>query len=329
RIDIVIYGKGILPSSQIRKGDLHRYVKELEKEGWYHVYGTGDSEGILAYLERQRITPEKKRESDYIDVKNRHLCDPNTEYCALNLDLDGTPYNGYIVTYHRDQNNTKQLKLTDNGDSVKADLAHQGWKIVHQHLVRGGIYQVIYYERPKQAQKTNTSKSTESLSSAPVAIHPDEWHSIMLGGEQRILQTEANSLFTEIIENGANKRQMGAIKAVFEQSIADGWIHLGTHTSNTKTAYILGRNGQVMSSDHITPAHHTQLPNGIRITLIEDLGGELKVCAYDNQKVDNLRNQKKSLDEFVATMTKNGDWQLVYEAEESGNRVIYLGRVMP
>ncbi|MCU0481795.1 MAG: hypothetical protein MUE54_11385 [Anaerolineae bacterium] len=57
RMEIGIYGKGIESSDYARTGELGIYLKELEKEGWHHVYGTGDSEGILAYLERQRIMP--------------------------------------------------------------------------------------------------------------------------------------------------------------------------------------------------------------------------------------------------------------------------------
>lgn len=284
--------------------------------------------------------------AEYIDFKNRHLCDPSTEYCVLNLDLDGTPYSGYVMFYHRTQKIVTQLELTDRGESIQQKLAQEGWKIVHRHMVRGGIYQVIYYERP--FSPNNSSIWEPVLPSQPISQPPTQsdktntdihrkveqhilydWYTVMIGGERRVLQAESNSSFTEIIENGVNKRQMGNIQTILAQAIADGWIHLGTHTGNTKTAYILGRNGQVIASEHITPDHHTQLPNKIRITRIEDLEGELKVSAYDNQKVDNLRNQKKSLGEFVVSMTKNGDWHLVYEAQEAGHRVIYLGRVMP
>ncbi len=54
-MEIGIYGKVIESSSYSRTGELGIYLKELAQEGWYHVYGTGDSEGVLAYLERQRI----------------------------------------------------------------------------------------------------------------------------------------------------------------------------------------------------------------------------------------------------------------------------------
>jgi hypothetical protein len=484
--------------------------------------------------------------ADYIDFKNRHLCDPDKEYCVLNLDLDGTPYNGYIVTYHRDKKHHRKLALTDNGASIKAELASQGWKIVHQNLVRGGIYQVFHYERPRQTapspskqpthirptekdkmrdgmeyacllfnrnlgkdesftiefydkrsyRKTDLmrgithadvlrqmegqgwqhiygtgdgegvmnyfqrtispandpnwipiipesaptptitrapqpvidrrqnyvqrpkwnkgrtgeledgveymeivfyrnfqqeglpteiitygkgipkksqkkymtildyenylkeleregwshvhgtgdsegilaylerqrimpmSESTHKVTPAtipPTNIH--QQHIVMIGGEQHILESDSNSLFTEISEKGGRKRQTGNIKQILAQSIAEGWSHLATHISDTKTAFILGRDGHIISSEHITPEHHAKLPAGARITRIEDLGAELKVCAYDNQKVDNIRNQKKSLAEFVANMTRDNDWLLVYETQESGHRVIYLGRI--
>ena len=284
--------------------------------------------------------------TNYIDVKNRHLCDLSKEYCVLNLDLDGTPYSGYVMFYHRTQKNVKQLELIDRGESIRQELAQEGWKIVHRHMVRGGIYQVIYYERPyspNNASIWEPTLSSKPLSQPPVQDNKTsadghkkveenilyEWHTVMIGGEQRVLQAESNSLFTEVIEDGVSNRQMGAIKQLLAQAIADGWVHLGTHTGNTKTAYLLGRNGKVIASEHIMPDHHDQLPNKIRITRVEDLGDELKVSAYDNQKVDNLRNQKKSLGEFVATMTETAGWQLVYEAQETGNRVIYLGRMMP
>ncbi len=347
--EIITYGKGMQRTSQKRHMDIHDhdlYLENLKKEGWCEVHSTGNSEGSLTYLERQRIIQEENPMTNYIDVKNRHLCDPSTEYCVLNLDLDGTPYSGYVMFYHRTQKIVTQLELTDRGESIRQKLAQEGWNVVHRHMVRGGIYQVIYYERP--FSPNNAPIWMPNLSPKPISQPPTqsdktsadnpkkaeehilyEWHTLMIGGGRRILQMEANSLFTEIIENGQNNRQMGNIQTILAQAIADGWTHLGTHIGNTKTAHILGKNGQVIASEHITPDHHTQLPNKIRITRIEDLGGELKVSAYDNQKVDNLRNQKKSLDEFVATMTKNGDWHLVYEAQEAGNRVLYLGRVMP
>ncbi|PJF31660.1 MAG: hypothetical protein CUN52_02355 [Phototrophicales bacterium] len=383
--------------------------------------------------------------TDYIDLNNRHLCDPNKEYCVLNLDLDGIPYHGYIVFYHRTQKNLKQLELKDRGEAIQQELAQEGWKIVHQYLVRGGIYKVIHYERPKPItnpsqpriigpmdkahmqdgmeyayllfyrgkdeafviefydkqshrktdlmrgishgdilaqmktqgwQQTYGTGDAEGVvnyfqrrkspvnnpnwipvrsqvTSMPTITHPSEpslsvseskhdqtsahitptdtyeRHIIMIGGEQRILQHEGNSQFIEIIENGASKRQIGNIQHLLTQAIADGWIHLVTQTSPTKIIFILGRNGQAISPEHISPEHHTQLPDKIRITRIEDLGDELKVSAYDNQKVDNLRNQKKSLAEFVITMKQSGEWQLIYEAQEAGHRVIYLGRIMP
>ncbi len=228
RIESAIYGKGIQPSSETKNGELHPYMDGLKKDGWHHVYGTGDSEGILAYLERQRIVP---------------------------------------------------------------------------------------------------IETTTPTDTPPIATH--KYHSIMIGGERSLIAYLPASSFIEITQNGTSKRVLGNVQYFMAQYKQANWLHISTFMHDERTVLVLGRNGHIMSSEHITPEHHAQLPTGARITRIEDLGGELKVSAYDNQKVDNLRNQQKSLSKFVTTLTQKGERWLAYEAQELGHRVIYLGRIMP
>ena len=314
--------------------------KQIEAQGWQKTYGTGDAEGVMDYFQRPishannpnwlPIIPEyvpkpaapPPAPKQIVDRRHEYVPRPKwtkkrtgeledgVEYMEIvfhrNFQGEGLP--AEIITYGKGIQRQSQQKYMDihNHSTYIKDLEKDGWYEVHSTGNSEGI--LTYLERQP--------------------IVNIQHHSVMIGGRQRIIQHESNSLFTEIVENGASKRQTVNIQTLLNQSIADGWSHLGTHTNNSKTAYILGRDGHVMSSEYITPDYHAQLPTNTRITRIEDLGGELKVSAYDNQKVDNLRNQKKSLAEFVATMTKNDNWRLVYEAKEAGHRVIYLGRIM-
>jgi hypothetical protein len=332
--------------------------QQIEAQGWQKTYGTGDGEGVVNYFQRPisrtndpnwlpvilesssapTTTPPPKPTS--VNKRHEYVQRPKwrkgrtgeledgVEYMEIvfyrNFQGEGLP--AEIITYAKGKQRASQKRYMDihSHDNYIKDLEKDGWYEVHRTGDSEGI--LTYLERQLIVPLSQSNNATPPKTTS---TDTHQHHTLMIGGEQRILQQESNSLFTEIIENGASKRQTGNIKYVLAESIGAGWTHLATHTSNTKTTFILGRNGHVMSSEHITPEHHAQLPKGVRITRIEDLGTELKVTAYDNQKVDNLRNQKKSLAEFVATLTQNDAWRLVYEAQELGHRVIYLGRIAP
>jgi len=340
---IEFYDKNTNRKTDLMRGISHADVlRQMEQQGWQHLYGTGDGEGVMNYFQRplsptndpnwlpiipelasapkMPVTPKPQtvidRRQDYMPRpkwgKDRTgELEDGVEYMEVvfyrNFQGEGLPTE--IITYAKGKQRTSQkiyLDVLSHADYLK-NLEKEGWYEVHSTVNSEGI--LTYLERQP--------------------IVNVQHHSVMIGGKQRIIQHESNSLFTEVIEDGASKRQAVSIQTLLNQSIADGWSHLATHTSDSKTAHILGRGGHILPSEYITPEHHTQLPTGTRITRIEDLGNELKVTAYDNQKVDNLRNQKKMLAEFVANMTKSDEWLLVYEAQELGNSVIYLGRIIP
>lgn len=336
--NIEFYDKNANRKTDLMRGISHADVlHQMGQQGWEHLYGTGDGEGVMNYFQRPisptndpnwlPIVPESAPKppvtpKPVIDKRQYYMPRPKwsknrtgeqedgVEYMEVvfhrNFEGEGLP--AEIITYGKGKKRTSQKIYMGevSHDNYLKDLEKDGWYEVHSTGNSEGI--LTYLERQ--------------------LIVNIQRHSVLIGGKQRIIKHESSSLFTEVIEDGASKRQTINIQTLFNQSITDGWSHLATHTSYNKTAYILGRDGHVMSSEYITPEHHAQLPTGARITRIEELEGELKVSAYDNQKVDNLRNQKKSLAEFVATMTKNNDWQLVYEAQEAGHQVIYLGRII-
>jgi len=90
--------------------------------------------------------------TDYIDFKNRHLCDPNKEYCVLNLILMEMPYHAFLMVFHRDQNDSREFELPDNGEAIQQELTQQGWKVVNRKVLQDGASQSIHYERLKLAQ---------------------------------------------------------------------------------------------------------------------------------------------------------------------------------
>jgi hypothetical protein len=103
--------------------------------------------------------------TDYIDFKNRHLCDPDKEYCVLNLTLIEIPYHAFLMVFHRDQNDSREFELLDNGEAIQQELTQQGWKVVNRKVLQDGAFQSIHYERPKLAQ---------SPSDQPTYIRPTD-----------------------------------------------------------------------------------------------------------------------------------------------------------
>ncbi|HRF96210.1 MAG TPA: hypothetical protein PLZ51_13485, partial [Aggregatilineales bacterium] len=54
--------------------------------------------------------------------------------------------------FHRDQNDSREFELPDNGEAIQQELTEQGWKVVNRRVLQDGAFQIIHYERPKLAQ---------------------------------------------------------------------------------------------------------------------------------------------------------------------------------
>ncbi len=123
----------------------------------YHILArqTFASHPVLIYKHHIVSYSKGNLMTHYIDFKNRHLCDPDKAYCVLNLYLSETPYSAFLMMFHRDQNDSREFELSDNGEAIQQELAQQGWNVVNQKVLQDGAYQIIHYERPKLVQSSS------------------------------------------------------------------------------------------------------------------------------------------------------------------------------